>query len=101
METTAVINHITRAKTSAHCVCSDGDKARRPFVGRYKDNMKFLILLIATLISGLAHANDLTVVASDITCVGKKEMGLLKYRVGIVVKNTGKENLILITLLSR
>jgi hypothetical protein len=59
--------------------------------------MKLIILLIATLISGLAHANDLTVVASDITCVGKKEMGLLKYRVGIVVKNTGKENLILIT----
>jgi len=29
------MKNITRAKTSAHCVCSDGDKARRPFVGRY------------------------------------------------------------------
>jgi hypothetical protein len=28
-------SQLTRAKTTAHFVCSDGDKARRPFVGRY------------------------------------------------------------------
>jgi hypothetical protein len=29
-------SQLTRAKTTAHFVCSDGDKARRPFVGRYE-----------------------------------------------------------------
>jgi hypothetical protein len=59
--------------------------------------MKFLLLLATLFLSTLSHAQELTAVYSTISCIGREEMDLLKYRVGLLAKNTGKENLVLIT----
>ena len=47
--------------------------------------------------STLTQAKDLAVVDSYVACLGKKDMGLFKYRVALILKNTSNKNLILIT----
>jgi hypothetical protein len=59
--------------------------------------MKLLAFVILMCLSTFSNAKELTVISSYISCLGKKEMGLFKYKAALIIKNTGKENLVLIT----
>lgn len=62
--------------------------------------MKSLLFLLTIPFSSFAYANEVSAVYSQISCIGKQENGLFKYKVGLLAKNTSSENLTLITKFS-